>query len=80
VPDQKLTDFLTQLAQDSEKVKRYLHSKHERDAIVDDSDLPASKKQALKDNNFRKVREIIHEENPDADVYLVPMGQQITSL
>ena len=82
MPDQKLTDFLTDLAkpQNKERLKTYLHSKQERETIVDESDLPAPKKQALKDNDFKKVKEIIHEEDPGSDVYLVPMGQQISSL
>jgi hypothetical protein len=82
LPDQKLTDFLTDLAkpQNSQRLKKYLHSKEEREQIVDASDLPAPKKQALKENNFTKVKEIIHEEDPGSDVYLVPMGQQISSL
>ena len=82
MPEQKLTDFLSDLAkpQNSERLKKYLHSKEERDTIVDESELPPPKKQALKDNNFKKVKEIIHEEDPGSDVYLVPMGQHITSL
>ena len=82
MPDQKLTDFLTDLTkpQNIERLKKYLHSKQERDTIIDESNLPAPKKQALKENNFKKVKEIITEENPGSDVYLVPMGQHITSL
>ena len=82
MPEQKLTDFLTDLAkpENIERLKTYLHSKHERDEIVDASNLPGAKKQALKDNDFKKVKAIIHAEDPGSDVYLVPMGQHITSL
>ena len=82
MPDQKLTDFLTDLAkpQNMERLKTYLHSKQERDEIVEQSDLSNDTKKALKDNDFKKVKAIIHAEDPGSDVYLVPMGQHITSL
>jgi len=82
LPDQKLTDFFTDLAkpQNSQRLKKYLHSKEERETIVEESSLSTDSKKALKDNDFKKVKEIIHEEDPGSDVYLVPMGQHITSL
>ena len=82
MPDQKLSDFLTDLAQpqNHERLKRYLKSKEDRDAIVDASQLPSEKKNALKANNFKKVKEIVEGENPGSEIYLVPMGQHITTL
>ena len=82
MPDQKLTDFLTDLAkpQNKERLKKYLHSKEERETIVDESALSNDTKKALKENNFTKVKDIVHGEKPGSDVYLVPMGQHITTL
>jgi len=82
MPDQKLTDFLTDLAkpENHARLRRYLKSKEDREAVIDESELSGQKAKALKDNDFRKVKEIIGDENPDAEIYLVPMGQQISSL